>query len=138
MDGKRIVLPLAYPRLKKDAVPTLFLGLSSHFSKESAFREDPEEKNIRIENEHLKEDIEDSERSQKDQDKKLKFENYKDIVRWLSKSKAINSCDLIRKEEKSVFVGLGDEEVSSYIKCSVTVEKNVKATASTMCTGLKI
>lgn len=90
-DGEKIIVPLIHPRLKKDAVPTIFPGLPSYFSKENASREDPMEKKIRIENEHLREAIEASIKSQEEEDKKFKFESYNDFVRCLSKNKLPNS-----------------------------------------------
>lgn len=137
MDGERIIVPLIHPRLKENAVPTIFPGLPSYFSKENTSREDPMEKKIRIENEHLQEAIEASMRSQEEDNKKFKFESYEDFVRCLSKNKLPNSWNLIQKEEKSVFVVLNDEEVSPYIKCSVIVDKNLEVTSFINCTPLK-
>lgn len=125
-------MQLERPRLKDDAVPTIFPGYPSYLTKitTNSSRDDPETRNIRTEERNIKFALDLSLKSKEEYDAQRKFENIKELYECLKKHKPSVFWDIIERKDSVIFLNLITHSGSVNMGYAVHIDEQLQLNLS--------
>ncbi|KAK7861885.1 hypothetical protein R5R35_001482 [Gryllus longicercus] len=125
-DGQKITLPLKHPRLSPGAVPSVLPNCPNYLSRPStSYRESPEEKKLRLENEYLLAAIDESAKENIARINEISFSTFDEQKSKLNLLILDEYWSIIKKEDRVLFVHI-DYNSAPKIVNSVVVDKELK------------
>ncbi|GLH16811.1 Uncharacterized protein GBIM_21092, partial [Gryllus bimaculatus] len=125
-DGQKITLPLKHQRLSPGAVPSVLPNCPNYLSRPStSYRESPEEKKLRLENEYLLAAIDESAKENIARINEISFSTFDELKSKLNLLILDEYWSIIKKEDRVLFVHI-DYNSAPKIVNSVVVDKELK------------
>lgn len=125
-----MTVPLERPRLKKDAVPSIFPTYPAYLVPVDTQRESPDERKLRLENENIKAAIEESLKSKETYESERCFTNLSELRNCLVKFKPSLFWDIVYKNDCILFLNLDTESSCVMLNYSVCISESLQVTLS--------
>ncbi|XP_039275991.1 uncharacterized protein LOC111051552 [Nilaparvata lugens] len=123
--GKIVTAPLKFPRLKPDAVPTIFPGCPKYMSSTTHHREAPTSKKKRFEEEQVSKAIELSKSSLKNYNDERSFQTFSELCLLYKKFK-FNSCwTIVSNNDSLSFILLRRYEGIMTLDYSIEIDQEL-------------
>ncbi|GBM41413.1 hypothetical protein AVEN_172191-1 [Araneus ventricosus] len=130
--GETISAPLKRPKLKENAVPSIFPGCPSYMSSSSAIRESPSKKRQRLEQEQINFAVKESLNSKHEYELKTMFTNFAEFRNCIKGHSFSSFWTVVEKNENMLFLNLSLKDDIPSIKYAVSVSNDLMLNASFM------
>ncbi|GBO00858.1 hypothetical protein AVEN_54837-1 [Araneus ventricosus] len=130
--GETISAPLKRPKLKENAVPSIFPGCPSYMSSSSAIRESPSKKRQRLEQEQIHFAVKESLNSKHEYELKTMFTNFAEFRNCIKGHSFSSFWTVVEKNENMLFLNLSLKDDIPSIKYAVSVSNDLMLNASFM------
>ncbi|GBN64872.1 hypothetical protein AVEN_38805-1 [Araneus ventricosus] len=130
--GETISAPMKRPKLKENAVPSIFPGCPSCMSSASAIRESPSEKRQRLEQVQIYLAVRESLNSKREYELKTMFTNFAEFQNCIKGHSFSSFWIVVEKNENMLFLNLSLKDDIPSIKYAVTVSNDLMLITSFM------